>query len=221
VMHAASFNDERQMITAAVQRCVASSLAPIDEPIFIRGLLEHFGHDAFVPMPTPYDFWNAAATKISRVVTTRHGSLCMPVLESEEMFVMAVLEEESVKLGATIHCMSGRLSGLSQLSLIGGMVNGQWRDGCFTTALRDVLCCEQPGWLVVFCGQGKFEQEQWESLHTLLDDNKCLRLESGECISLRPDDRIIFAAQNVDGASPATMSRLGIVNLDAHHRHRL
>jgi len=220
----AHFSDERQMVTAAIQSSLASSMAPIDQSVFVQGILGHFGADAFVPMPIPTDFWNAAATKISRTVTTRHASLCLPVLESEETFVMAVIEEEAAKHGADISCMPGKMAELSQLDMIGGFVNpGEWKDGSFTKALRDLVSRERPGWLVVVCGNDKVAQEKWSHLNSLMDDNKFLSLENGEKIKLKPDDRIIFLAQGdeVQTASPATISRLGVVNMDAHHRNRL
>jgi len=213
--------DERQILSAAVQASCAQSMAPIDEPMFLRGIFEHFGADAFVPRQMPSDFWNAAATKISRTLASRHGSLCLPVVESDEPFVMAVLEEEAAKLGAGVSCMLGRVEGLTPLDMFGGFVDGAWRDGSFTAALRDAVCQERPSWLVVFCGSDNFKEEIWGKLHTLLDDNKCLCLDSGEIIKLRPADRIIFAAPGVGDATPALISRLGIANLDAHRRNRL
>jgi dynein heavy chain len=218
---ASDWMDERQIMTAAVQASIRPGMAPIDESTFLRGVLEHFGADAFVPMQIPSDFWNAAASKISSTLARRHGSLCLPVPESDEPFVMAVLQEEAAKLGADVSCMPGRVEDLSPLDMFGGFVDGVWRDGMFTAALRDVVCGERPGWLLVFCGSDNFEPEMWEKLNTLLDDNKCLRLENGETIKLRPADRIVFAAPGVGNASPATVSRLGIVNLDANRRNRL
>jgi len=216
-----SFCTEREMITAAVQSLCSSSIAPIDESVFARGLIDHFGSDAFVPMPIPRDFWNAAATKMSRAISSRHGSLCLPVLESDETFVMAVLEEEAAKVGARVVCMPGRTAECSESGMIGGLVNGRWNDGVFTNALKDAVKGEKPGWLVVFCGREKFESGLWTQIHSLLDDNKVLRLENGESVHLRPEDRIIFAARDVDNASPALVSRLGIINVEAHHRNRL
>lgn len=213
--------DEWQMVTAALQAVCAFSLAPIDQPTFAQGVLEHFGADAFVPVTVPADFWNAAATKISRTVAVRHASVCLPVFESDKAFVMAVAEEEATKSGASITYLRGNMEEFSEFDLIGGYANGQWKDGVFTRMLREVGSQEQPGWLVVFCDNVKDASEQWESLHTLTDDNRCLRLESGEVIHLRPQDRILFAVPNMDGASPATVSRLGVINIEASRCHRL
>lgn len=212
---------EREILTAAVQASCAPSMSLIDEPVFLQGILEHLGADAFVPMQVPSDFWNATASKISSSIARRHGNMCLPVMESDEPFVMAVLEEEASKSGADIVCMPSRVADLSPSEMFGGFADdGVWRDGSFTIALRDIVSRERPGWLVVFCGSDKIEEQVWGSLHTLLDDNKCLHLESGETVKLRPADRIVFAAPGIN-ASPATISRLGIINLESHRRNRL
>merc|ERR1712117_341050 len=65
-------------------------MSPVDESAFLRGMVTHFGADAVVPMQVPSDFWNATAAKISKTLAVRHGGLCLPVIESEERFILAV-----------------------------------------------------------------------------------------------------------------------------------
>merc|ERR1711920_1164269 len=96
--------------------------------------------------------------------------------------------------------------------------HGEWRDGNFTQALRRTV--EKGAWMLVYCGDLSAATEahqKWAQLHTLMDDNRVLRLGSGEAIPLGSSSRILFVTRNLEAATPATISRLGVINLEAQH----
>jgi dynein heavy chain len=53
-----------------------------------------------------------------------------------------------------------------------------------------------------------------ESMNSLMDDNKLLTLANGERISMSPQVTLLFETEDLSTASPATVSRAGIVYCD-------
>jgi dynein heavy chain 2 len=76
---------------------------------------------------------------------------------------------------------------------------------------------DQHSWIVC---DGDVDPEWIESLNSVLDDNHLLTLPSGERIQFGPNVNFIFECQDLKYASPATVSRTGMIflsgdNLDA------
>ena len=52
-------------------------------------------------------------------------------------------------------------------------------------------------------------------MNSLLDDNKVLTLLDGNRINLKPNVKILFEVDELSQASPATVSRCGMVYVDS------
>ena len=66
----------------------------------------------------------------------------------------------------------------------------------------------------VIC-DGDIDPEWIESLNSVLDDNRLLTLPTGERISFGPNVNFIFETNDLQYASPATVSRMGMILLSS------
>jgi len=89
----------------------------------------------------------------------------------------------------------------------------EWNDGVFTRILRTIVNSQKNEstrrhWIIF---DGDVDPEWVENLNSVLDDNKLLTLPNGERIALPNCVRIVFEVSDLAFATPATVSRCGIV----------
>lgn len=65
-------------------------------------------------------------------------------------------------------------------------------------------------WIVC---DGDIDPEWIESLNSVLDDNRLLTMPSGERIQFGPNVNFLFETHDLSCASPATISRMGMIFL--------
>lgn len=84
----------------------------------------------------------------------------------------------------------------------------EWQDGLASSIIRECNNSKERHWIVF---DGPVDALWIENMNSVLDDSMTLCLANSERIKLRYELRMLFEVQDLSVASPATVSRCGMV----------
>ncbi|RHY58768.1 hypothetical protein DYB34_000770 [Aphanomyces astaci] len=144
----------------------------------------------------------------------RMGCVVVGPSGSGKSTVWQVLQTAMVQCGQLVKTHVMNPKSMPRERLLGHMDldTREWHDGVLTDAARKVV--KEPettrSWIVC---DGDVDPEWIESLNSVLDDNHLLTLPNGERINFGPNVNFIFETHDLRFASPATISRMGMIFL--------
>jgi len=110
----------------------------------------------------------------------------------------------------TIVDLNPKVTSTNELYGVVSLGTREWKDGLLSFNMRKLsqMTDTNPKWIIL---DGDLDANWIESMNSVMDDNKLLTLASNERIILKPHMRMIFEIRDLRFATPATVSRAGIL----------
>eukprot|EP00961_Rhodomonas_salina_P021877 294642-Rhodomonas_salina.1 len=149
---------------------------------------------------------------------TRHTVMVVGPTGGGKSVVLNTLAAAQTKLGRTtkLHIINPKAIPLHELYGVLDPVTRDWTDGLLSNIFREMNrpLAEGKDERRYICYDGDVDALWVENMNSVMDDNKLLTLPNGERIRLQNFAAMLFEVGDLQYASPATVSRCGMVWVD-------
>ena len=150
--------------------------------------------------------------QLSELLVVRHCVFVMGPPGAGKSSTWKVLAEANTRDGrkTTVRDLNPKVVKTDELYGVVHMQTREWIDGLMSSTMRSLGQIENtdPKWIIL---DGDLDANWIESMNSVMDDNKILTLASNERIPLKSHMRLIFEIRDLRFATPATVSRAGIL----------
>lgn len=177
----------------------------------VQGAAEAIGN-------TPRAEFMLKVVQLSELLAIRHCVFVMGPPASGKTETWKTLKKARELMGTPMEVQDLNPKSVNTNELYGYIVlkTREWKDGLLSRIMRDLGSQRRdngeedanPKWIIL---DGDLDANWIESMNSVMDDNRMLTLASNERIPLKPHMHMIFEIRDLVYATPATVSRAGIL----------
>jgi MoxR-like ATPase len=229
---------EALLLVQAIRDNTRARLVSVDVPLF-EGII----HDVFPDVDVHKTIGEALTNHLTRAFKEAHVQpLPLFLLKCAEIYETTIVRHGVMLVGGALGgkttCWKALQQGLSTYAREEGIgkavrvenlnpksitipelyglfdpVTSGWNDGILSKFIRECSMGDSTeyNWIIV---DGPVDSLWIETMNSLLDDNKVLCLSNNERIALGSHVRLMFEVDDLSQASPATVSRCGMIYFD-------
>jgi ubiquitin len=160
----------------------------------------------------PEDIFVLKVTKLQEILGDRWSIFVIGLAGAGQSELIKTLQRTNILNGQkhTMNFLNPKSVTRNELSGYINQATREWKDGLISQIFRDLANCTTiPHEYIII--DGDVDPEWIKSMNTVIDDNKMLTLASNERIPLTKPMRLVLEVENLREASPATVSRNGII----------